>query len=172
MKVIRALSVVVALMALQAVPAMASPQVPFQATFHGNFSIAFGACAGGDNQLTFSGQGIAYHGGLSSINGVSCLHPEATNPLCSKIVDTTVTVASPDGSTFGFNNQAEDCLSFTPAGIFIHGAGTYQILPGTGRFDRASGSGSVNTTAQVLVLTATGATGTFDPLVFIGTIAT
>jgi hypothetical protein len=172
MKLVRALSAAVALVALQAMPAMASPQVPFQATFHGTFTIVFGVCPGGDNQLSFSGQGIAYQGGLSSISGVSCLHPEATNSFCSTIVDTTVTVAAADGSTFGFNNQAEDCLRFTPAGIFIDGAGTYRILPGTGRFDQASGSGSVHTTAHVLVMTATGASGTFDPLVFSGTIST
>ena len=158
-------------MALQTTPALASEQVPFEATFHGTFQITFRGCANGDDLLRFAGPGLGQHTGLSTIAGVSCLHPEAANPLCSTISDTTVTVTAANGDTFGFKNKAEDCLSFTPNGIFIHGAGTYQILPGTGRFDQASGSGTVHTTAQVLVLTATGASGTFDPLVFSGTIS-
>jgi hypothetical protein len=172
MRFSRAFSLVGVLVALQAAPAIASEQVPFEASFHGTFQITFGACAGGDNLLAFSGPGLGLQTGLSSIVGVSCLHPEPANPLCSTIVDTTVTVTAADGSTFGFKNQAEDCLSFTPTGVFIHGAGTYQILPGTGRFAQAAGSGSVHTTAHVLVLSATGASGTFDPLVFSGTIST
>jgi len=173
MKVIitRAVALFGCVVALQATPALASEQVPFQASFHGQFQITFGGCANGDNLLRFAGTGIATTAGLSSIDGVSCLRPEAANPLCSTIDDTTVTVTAANGDVFGFNNQAEDCLSFTAAGVFINGAGTYQILPGTGRFEAASGSGSVHTTAQVLVLTATGASGTFDPLTFVGTIS-
>jgi hypothetical protein len=115
--------------------------------------------------------GLETEGGLSSIDGVSCLRPETANPLCSTIDDTTVTVTVASGDTFGFNNQAEDCLAFTPTGVFIHGAGTYQILSGTGRFAQASGSGSLHTAAHVLASTATGASETFDPLVFSGTIS-
>jgi hypothetical protein len=172
MRLIRAFGLVGVLVALQAAPAVASEQVPFDASFHGTFQITFRGCSNGDNLLVFSGPGLGLQIGSASIVGVSCLHPEASNPLCSTISDTTVTVTAADGSTFGFKNQAEDCLSFTPTGVFIHGAGTYQILPGTGRFAQASGSGTVHTTAQVLVFTPTGASGTFDPLVFSGTIST
>lgn len=171
MKFKRAFSLVAVMVALQATPALASEQVPFDATFHGTFHITFGGCPNGDNLLQFAGPGIVRHAGLSSIVGSSCLRPEPANPLCSNIVSDAVTVTAANGDTFDFNNQAEDCLSFTPEGIFIHGAGTYQILPGTGRFDQASGSGSVHTTAHVLELTGTGASGTFDPLVFSGTIS-
>ncbi len=171
MKFIRAFSLVGLVMALQAAPAVASEQLPFEASFHGTFQITFRGCANADNLLSFAGPGLAIQTGLSSITGVSCLHPEATNPLCSTISDTTVTVTAANGDTFGFKNQAEDCVSFTPTGILINGAGTYQILPGTGRFVQASGSGTVHTTAQG-VLTSTGASGTFDPLVFSGTIST
>ena len=170
MKFIRAFGAVGVLMALQTMPAVASGQVPFEGSFHGMFQITFGGCANGDNRLAFSGPGLGLQIGLGSIVGVSCLRPEAANPLCSTISDTTVTVTAADGSTFGFKNQAEDCVSFTATGIVIHGSGTYQILAGTGRFAQASGSGSVHTTAQG-VLTATGASGTFDPLVFSGTIS-
>jgi hypothetical protein len=171
MKLKRAFSLVGLIVALQATPAVASEQLPFEASFHGTFDITFGGCANGDNLLRFVGPGLVMHAGLGSIDGVSCLRPEPANPLCSTIDDTTVTVTAANGDTFGFANQAEDCLSFTPDGIFIHGAGTYEILPGTGRFDEASGSGSVHTTAHVLALSATGASGTFDPLVFTGTIS-
>ena len=171
MRYIRAAAVVGCLLALQATPALASEQQPFEASFHGAFQITFGGCANTDNRLHFAGAGQITEGGLSSIDGVSCLRPETANPLCSTIDDTTVTVTVASGAMFGFNNQAEDCLAFTPAGVFIHGAGTYQILPGTGRFAQASGSGSVHTTAHVLAFTATGASGTFDPLVFSGTIS-
>jgi hypothetical protein len=171
MKFTRAFSLIGLIVALQATPAFAVEQLPFEATFQGTFHITFGGCPGGDNLLHFTGSGIVTHAGLSSIDGSSCLHPEAVNPLCSNIVSDTVTVTVANGDTFGFNNQAEDCLSFTAEGVFIHGAGTYQILPGTGRFDQASGSGSVHTTAHVLEITAAGASGTFDPLVFSGTIS-
>ena len=167
----RAYGLIGLVVALQATPAFASEQLPFEATFQGTFHITFGGCPNGDNLLQFTGPGLVMHAGLSSIDGTSCLRPEPANPLCSNIVSDTVTVRAANGDTFAFNNQAEDCLSFTPEGVFIHGSGTYQIRPGTGRFDQASGSGSVHTTAHVLEITATGASGTFDPLVFGGTIS-
>jgi hypothetical protein len=151
--------------------ALAEDQVPFHASFHGTFTIDFGACANGDDLLHFQGTGIATQAGLSSIDGTSCLHP--IDPLCSTITDTSVTVTAANGDTFRFNNQAVDCLDFsTPGKIFIHGSGTYQIEPGTGRFGAASGAGTVHVTTEVLNLSPARASGTFDPLAFDGTIST
>jgi hypothetical protein len=171
MKFTRIISLIGLVVGLQAAPVLASEQVPFDASFHGTFHIQFGGCGSGDNLLSFAGRGLGQQIGLGSIVGVSCMRPEPANPLCSTIVDTKVTVTAANGDTFGFSNQAEDCRSFTPAGVFIHGVGTYQILPGTGRFAQASGSGSIHITAQVLAVTPAEASGTFDPLVFSGTIS-
>jgi hypothetical protein len=150
--------------------AVADDQLPFHASFHGTFTIDFGACANGDDLLHFQGTGIATQAGLSSIDGTSCLHP--IDPLCSRIADKSVTVTAANGDTFRFNNQAVDCLDFsTPGRIFIHGSGTYLIEPGTGHFAAASGTGTVQVTTEVLNLSPTAASGTFDPLTFDGTIS-
>ena len=140
----------------------------FRATFSGTFTIAFAACSNGDDHLHFSGPGIATQGGSSTISGDSCLRLEPLRPGCSIIEMDATTITAADGSTIQFVNAGEDCLD--PTTGVIHGTATYSIVGGSGRFEGAGGSGDITVTAPVTAVTPTGASGTFNPLSFSGSI--
>ena len=147
----------------------APPALPFHARYHGTFTETFGAGPGGTNVLAFGGTGIASLLGASTAAGQSLLQPEPTNPLCATVVDNHVTLMAANGDEVFMQNTALDC--FDPATRTISGTGTYTISGGTGRFDGASGTGTVSVRAQVTSQVSTVASGTFDPLAWEGTIS-
>jgi len=142
---------------------------PFQASFQGAFAITFAGCANGDDHLQFAGPGMATQAGSSVITGSSCLRHDPLRLGCSIIETDNTVLTAADGSTIHFANSGEDCLD--PLTGQITGTASYLIVGGTDRFSGATGHGSVTVTALVKQLTLTGASGTFNPLSFSGSIS-
>ncbi len=152
-----------------AATSQAPTALPFHARYHGTFTETFGAGPGGTNVLVFGGTGIASLLGASTVSGQSLLQPEPANPLCANVIDNQVTLTAANGDEVLMQNTALDC--FDPATRTISGTGTYTIIGGTGRFDGASGTGTVSVMAQVTSQVGNVASGTFDPLAWDGTIS-
>jgi hypothetical protein len=136
---------------------------PLKASFTGTFTLGLEATG---PTLRFSGLGTGTKTGLTTITGVATLgETDATG--CTPLLQDAVTLTAADGSQLFLTNDAIDCVS----GNAISGTGTYSVTGGTGRFEDASGSGSVSTAALITGGLPDGtAIGTFDPLSFDGVI--
>lgn len=105
-------------------------------TFDGTFSISFGSGAGGTNELSFAGSGLARHLGTSTVEGASLL--AQIDALCTEIAEDAVTLTAADGAELFLVNVGTECLN--PSTFTIEGAGTGEVVGGTGRFEGATGT--------------------------------
>ena len=140
------------LLMLQPIGASSMEQVPFSAAYEGAFAIA-------GPLLTFSGNGTATHLGNSAILGETVLAPDATRPFCFNIVEDHVTLTAANGDELHLVNAGQDCLD--PATGRITGTAAATVVGGTGRFQDATGSGTVSVDAQILESTPDGVAGSF-----------
>lgn len=138
----------------------------FQASYDGTFEVA-GAV------LTFEGTGRATGLGRSTVEGASVLLPTLPTADCPlpkvalALVLDEVTLTAASGDRLRFRNAGTDCLD--PATGEIVADATYTVLGGTGRFEGATGRGTVTVVAQCASQLCTG--GTFRDLTFDGTLA-
>lgn len=152
-----ALAAVLALPFL-AVAAAAEDQPPnFHAAYDGTFSISFGTGAGGTNELSFAGSGLARHLGTSTVEGASLL--AQIDALCTEIAEDAVTLTAADGAELFLVNVGTECLN--PSTFTIEGAGTGEVVGGTGRFEGATGTLTWEVTAPVTAIAGNVASGTF-----------
>ena len=139
-------------------------EVPFQSSYRGTFTIAFGAAPNGtDDDLRFAGGGIASQLGQSAVDGHSTTRPSQDDPLCSDIITDAVTLTAANGDELWLTNSGEDCLDLSALPrLFIRGSGTFVVTGGTGRFQGATGSGTFAVVAEVLESVPGGVAGVFE----------
>lgn len=167
---LRALAVAVLVMVL---PALGRAEVSsFQASFAGTFTITFGLPPALQDDLVFFGGGTGSPIGPSGIEGHSTL--EHSSPLCERIIEDAVTITDASGDQLFIENNGEDCIDLLtfPGHVLIRGTAAYTILGGSGAYSAASGTGIVEVNAEVTSIGIGSVSGTFDPLVFDGTIGT
>jgi hypothetical protein len=142
-----------------------SSTTTFRASYDGTFTVVAGA-------LAFTGTGAGTHLGSGTVDGSSILVPKAPTAACQlprlafDLQNDSVTLTSANGDSLFFANSGTDC--FDPVTGIIVADATYRIVGGTGRFEGASGSGTVTTVATCANPQCT--SGTFQDLDFDGTI--
>lgn len=140
----------------------------FRATYDGTYSISFGTGAGGTNELSFAGAGVARHLGRSTVEGTSLVRP--VDPLCSEVAADAVTLTAANGDQLFLVNGGTDCLEFSTGAPVIVGAGQGEVVGGTGRFADAAGELVWKVEAPITALSPSGASGTFQ-LTWSGTLS-
>jgi hypothetical protein len=165
----RLVMAVAALLPLALMPAAFADSrttTPLRATFSGDFVVTFSDT--GPPVLRFSGHGTGTHLGRASVEG-GAVFGEEVSPGCFRLEDDEVILTAADGSELFLVNEAVDCVN--PP--HVSATGTYTVVGGTGRFDGASGEGTVSTAALITgeLPDDSGFTGTFDPLRFDGLIS-
>jgi hypothetical protein len=155
--------------------ASAAEPIPLIAVYQGEFTLTFGSAPGGDNELVFSGDGLAVPLGISAIAGRSVLRPTASNPLVSDIIDDHVTLTAANGDQLFLVNSGQDAVDFSdPNRPIISGHGTFTIGAngpgGSGRFRHATGGGVYAVYAEVTEFGDGSVSGTFS-LLFLGSVS-
>ncbi len=118
--------------------AYASHSTPFNGSFSGPFTVAFGKTTA---TVHFSGEGIASHLGQSDITGTVTV---VLSTLVGTSTDTKITAA--DGDQLFLTTVASE--HFTSAST-IALSGTYTITGGTGHLADATGSGTLSGTVFI-----------------------
>ena len=128
-----------------ATPAVASPNTKFRGQFAVVETITPDALCGGF-RVSHTGSGSATHLGKATWSATECVDLLA-NPGRAHVRDGRAVLTSANGDTLQLSYEADGALP--DAAGNVHVTGPYEVTGGTGRFEGATGGGTLTGDANV-----------------------